>query len=79
MKRVFSVFLALLLCAMLTVSVSAAQMPRLMDGADLLTDAQEAELLGRLDAVSDELQADVVIITLESCGGYSADEVIQAF
>ena len=79
MKRVFSALLALILCTMLTVSVSAAQMPRLMDGADLLTDSQEAELLERLDAVSAELQTDVVIITLESCGGYSADEVIQAF
>jgi len=79
MKRVFSALLALILCAMLTVSVSAAQMPRLVDAADLLTDSQESELLERLDAISAELQTDVVVITLESCGGYSADDVINAF
>ena len=79
MKRIFDLFLALLLCVMLTVSVSAAQMPRLVDAADLLTDSQESELLERLDAVSAELQTDVVIVTMESCGGYSADQVAEAY
>jgi uncharacterized protein len=79
MKRLITVFLALMLCAMLTISVSAAQMPRLVDGADLLTDSEEADLLARLDEASEYLQADIVIITLESCGGYSADQVINAF
>ena len=78
MKRIFSVIFALLLCLSLTVSVSAAQMPRLMDAADLLTDYEEAELLRRLDDLSQELQADIVIVTLESCGGYSADAVAEA-
>ena len=79
MKRVISVFLALLLCLSLTVSVSAAEMPRLVDAADLLSDSHEAELLDRLDRVSQELQCDVVIVTLESCGGYSADRVVEAY
>ena len=79
MKRLISLFLALILCTMLSVSVSAAQMPRLVDGADLLTDSEEADLLAQLDGASDDLQADIVIVTLESCGGYSADEVINAF
>ena len=79
MKRVFTLIFALFLCLTLTVSVSAAQMPRLVDAADLLPDYQEAELLQRLDDLSRELQADIVIVTLESCGGYSADDVINAF
>ena len=79
MKRVFSVFLALILCAMLTVSVSAAQLPRLVDAADLLTDSQEAELLQRLDRVSQELQCDVVIVTMESLGGYTPEQVAYAY
>lgn len=79
MKRLITVFLALMLCAMLTLSVSAAQMPRLVDGADLLTDSEEADLLAQLDRASDDLQTDIVIVTLESCGGYSVDEVINAF
>lgn len=79
MKRLFSIFLVLILCAVLTFSVSAAQMPRLVDAADLLTDSQEQELLERLDQVSQELQVDVVIVTMETTGGYSADSVIEAF
>lgn len=78
MKRVFSVFLALILCAMLAVSVSAAQLPRLVDAADLLSDSQETELLQRLDRVSQELQCDVVIVTMESLGGYTPEQVAYA-
>ena len=79
MKRVFALLVTLLFCLALAVSASAAQMPRLVDGADLLTDREEAELLENLDAVSEYLQADIVIVTLESCGGYSADLVIEEF
>lgn len=79
MKRIFLMFLSIWMCLMLAVGVSAAGMSRLVDEADLLPSDREAELLDRLDRVSRELQADVVIVTLDSCGGYSADEVINAF
>ena len=91
MKRIFSIVLALTLVMLLTVSVSADQlsrrtgsiseepMLRLADAADLLTDSQEADLLARLDQVSEELQCDVVIVTLESCRGYDPDDVIEAY
>lgn len=79
MKRLFSILLVLTLCAVLTFSVSAAQMPRLVDAANLLSADQEADLLQRLDQVSQELQVDVVIVTMETTGGYSADSVIEAF
>lgn len=78
MKRLFSLLCVVLLCMALAIQVSAAQLPRLVDGADLLSEYQEAELLEELDRVSQELQADVVIITLESCEGNSADAVIEA-
>lgn len=42
---------------------------RLVDEADILTDAEEAELLARLDAISEEYKNDVVIVT-----NYSLDE-----
>lgn len=77
MKRIFSILLVLILTVMFAVSVSAAQMPRLLDSADLLTDAQKAELLRELDAVSQELQCDVVVVTMQSCGGYNPDTVID--
>ena len=73
MKRLFSLILTLVLCLCLTMQVSAAQLPRLVDSANLLTDGQRAELLDRLDRVSEELQTDVVIVTMASLGGYSAD------
>lgn len=64
---------------MFAVSVSAAQMPRLVDAADLLPAEQEADLLAWLDQVSVELQCDVVIVTMDSCGGRSPDDVIETF
>lgn len=79
MKRLICVILVLTLAAMLAVSVSAAGMPRLVDAADLLTAEQEAELLAHLDQLSQELQVDVAIVTMESCGGYSADQVVEAY
>ena len=79
MKRICSVFLALVLCFALALRADAAQMPRLVDAADLLTQSQEAELLDRLDRVSQELQVDVVIVTMETLGGYSADAVVEAY
>lgn len=78
MKRLFSLFLVMMLCLTLATGVSAAQMPRLVDEADLLSDAQELDLLERLDRVSEELQADVVIVTMESTGGYGADWAVEA-
>ena len=44
---------------------------------DELTDAQKAALLQELDPVSQELQCDVVIVTMQSCGGYNPDTVID--
>ena len=79
MKRLFSVLLVLSLVFLLTVSASAAQMPRLVDSADLLSADQEADLLARLDQVSGELQVDVVIVTMDSCGGYDPDDVVEAY
>lgn len=79
MKRIYTVFLALVLCFALALRADAAQMPRLVDAADLLPQSQEAELLDRLDRISQELQVDVVIVTMESLGGYSADAVVEAY
>ena len=78
-KRMFSGVLALLLCGLLTVSVFAAQNPRLVDGADLLSYDQETELLDYLDQLSRELQCDLVVITVQSCDGSSPDHVAEDF
>lgn len=51
---------------------------RVVDEADLLTDAEEAELLVQVNRISEEEQFDVVVVTLNSLNGediqyYAAD------
>ena len=38
---------------------------------------QKEELRQALDAASQELQCDVVVVTMQSCGGYNPDTVID--
>ena len=79
MKRLFTLILALALCLSLAVSVSAARMPLLVDSADLLSDWEEEQTLHLLEQVREELQVELVIVTMDSLGGHSADAVIEAF
>lgn len=48
------------------------QLPRLVDEADILTDAEEADILAKLDEISERQEFDVVIATVES---FTQDEV----
>ncbi len=48
--------------------------PRLTDEADVLTDAEEAEILEKLDRISSDKQVDIVICTVPSVGEFSAIE-----
>ena len=77
-------FIAVLFCLLITLSVcftASADVipderiqPRLVDGADILTDSEEAKLLSKLDTVSEELQFDIVIATTYGLGeGYIRD------
>lgn len=79
MKRIIPLIMTLILCMTLVVQVSAAQRPRLVDSADLLTDLQETELLDRLDRVSSELRVDLVIVAMESLGGYSPEQAVRNY
>lgn len=49
-------------------------LPRLVDQADLLEDEAEAELLERLDEISERQECDVIIVTVHSMNGKSAVE-----
>ena len=57
----------------------ARLLPRLTDEADLLTDAEEEELLAKLDEISERQQCDVVVATVNSLGGKSAMEYADDF
>ena len=58
---------------MLTVSAAGGFLPRLVDEGDLLSDAEEATLLAKLDAISERQQCDVVIATVDTLGGKDAE------
>ena len=67
MKKLLFVFT--LLCAFcLTVNATAA---RVVDGADLLTDAEETALATSLDSISQTYDVDVVVVTTDSTNGKS--------
>lgn len=72
MKRFCLLLTALLLLFCMTATVTAASLPRLDDGADLLTDDEEAVLLAVLDEISERQQFDVVVVTSDSLRGKTA-------
>lgn len=71
MKKILTVLLALLITLSFAVPAFAEAMPRLVDQADLLTDAQEAALLSKLDTISGEHGMDVVVVTADTLDGKS--------
>ena len=71
MKKVLTVLLALLITLSFAVPAFAEAMPRLVDQADLLTDAQEAALLSKLDTISNKHGMDVVVVTTDTLEGKS--------
>lgn len=78
-KRFANAFFALMLfvftlSAILVNPVSAAEnMPRLVDDADLLSDGEESDLLEILDEISERQQVDVVVVTVGSMDGKTAE------
>ena len=72
MKRIMSLILPLFLCLLLSMGVSAASAPRLLDEADLLSDAEESTLLAALDEISHRQMVDIVVCTTVSLGDASA-------
>lgn len=71
-KKLFIVFFALLLSVISAFPVLAADdMPRLVDMADLLSDSEETDLLGKLNEISERQQVDIVVVTVDSLEGES--------
>lgn len=79
-KRILSLLFAVLLC-FLSFSVASAEstLPRLVDDADLLVDYEEEELLEMLDEISERQQFDVVVVTVESLDGKTAQAYAYDF
>ena len=79
-KRFFVGLLALILCFCAVVPTFAlAEMPRLVDEADLLTASEEAALLSLLDEISQRQDTDVVIVTADTLNGQSPRDYADDF
>ncbi len=79
----FAFFLALLLCALPLDAafqpLETASQPLVVDGADLLTEAEE-EALGRiLEEIAQQYVCDVIVVTTDSLEGYSARTYADTF
>lgn len=71
-RTVFLVFVFFSVCFLSGIPSSAADLPRLVDQADLLTDSEESDLSDRLDEISERHQFDVVVVTVDSLEGETA-------
>jgi uncharacterized protein len=54
-------------------------LPLLVDGADVLSGDEEASIAARLGEVSDEWDADVVVVSVESLGSRTATQFAEEF
>lgn len=86
MKRIFTVILTIILMSFATVTAFAAQdydtdrqLPRLVDNADILDDSEETSLLKKLDEISERQKFDVVVVTVDSLEGKTAEEYADDF
>ncbi len=69
-KRICIFTVILMLCLNFVIPTYASS-ARLVDKADLLTDAQESTLTAKLDVVSEQLQFDLVAVTTDDTEGLS--------
>lgn len=77
MKK-FVVFVIILsLFAAFSVLAFADEGVRLVDGANLLTDSEEAQLLALLDETSSRAQCDIVVVTAESIGNANPETYVE--
>ncbi len=72
-KKILVLLTAILLCVVFTIPCCAQSNPlKVVDNADLLTDAEESMLLDELTEISERQQFDVVVYTTYFVDGYSA-------
>lgn len=72
MKRVTSLLIGIFLLIACALPVFAAT-PKVVDNADLLTDGETAALEAMAQAIADEYQMDIVILTVNSTDGRSIE------
>ncbi len=80
-KRIFALIFAVLLCIVSIVPAFATteELPRYVDQAEIVDDSLDADLLTKLDEISERQQFDVVVITLDTLDGSTAEEMADYF
>ena len=68
-RKLLSMLFVVVLCLSLTISVFAASGADIYDEADLLSTQEETQLAGKLSEISEEFDAQIVIMTVSSTGG----------
>ncbi len=73
MKKFLLIMFSIFLCFSFSISACAekVELPRLLDGAELLTGTEEKALLKRINEVSEKYKVDIVIVTSKSTNGES--------
>lgn len=72
-KKIVALLIAVLLLVVSVLPVSATSSnPLLVDNSDVLTDEQELELSTKLNALRDKYKFDLVVVTVDSFNGYTA-------
>lgn len=78
MKKCILLLLAVALISSLLIGVSAAQLP-VVDNAKLLTEQEQAKLSERFEEISQRQQADVVVLTVNTLNGQSAETYAETY
>ena len=87
MKKIITIIAAIALALSMTVSAYAAGntlliapgTSRVNDYADILSDDEEQALLDKVNALSEELEFDIVILTTNSLDGKTAEQYADDF
>ena len=79
-KRFFAGLLALILCFCAAIpALAVSELPRVVDGANLLSRAEEKALASKLDEISQRHQVDVVVVTADTLEGKSPRDYADDF
>ena len=68
-RKLLSMLFVVVLCLSLAVSAFAVSGADIYDEADLLSTQEETQLAGKLSEISEEFDAQIVIMTVSSTGG----------
>ncbi|MBQ2765518.1 MAG: TPM domain-containing protein [Clostridia bacterium] len=80
MKKIFALFLSLLIgCALSVCVIAERTLPLVVDDADLLTDWEETALNDTLSLLSDSRQIEIAVVTVNSTSGKSAMDYADDF